>query len=146
MRRTALPDKLGLMGALLAALVAAFSLGLATARNLRSAARGDEVSFGTRYHAETVPAPEDLGGGVAGRAQQVQTIITGVLIVIVASMAVVIVAAFSNSTSVNESDNPELASSMDSVMSGFASMLDLVEPLLLILIAVVIIGLIRRVQ
>lgn len=85
-------------------------------------------------------------GAVRNTAQQVQTIISGVLIVIVATLAVVIVAGFNSSVDVNESDNPELMGALDAVNSGFASMLELIGPLLLALVAAVIIGVVQQMR
>lgn len=93
---------------------------------------------------KAVPSASALGGGVRGRARQTQTVITGLVIVIVASLSVILVDQFDQSLGTPQSS--ELSTAQDSVNSGFASMVDLLEPLLLVLIAVVIVGVVQRLR
>lgn len=91
-----------------------------------------------------VPAADDLGGGVRGRVNQTATIVTGLVIVITASLAVIVVDQFDQS--LGTASSTELQNAQDSVLAGFADMVDLIGPLLLVLIAVVIIGVVQRLR
>jgi hypothetical protein len=91
-----------------------------------------------------VPGADDLGGGVRGRVNQTATIVTGLVIVITASLAVIVVDQFDQS--LGTASSAELQSAQDSVLSGFGDMIDLIGPLLLVLIAVVIIGVVQRLR
>lgn len=91
-----------------------------------------------------VPGADDLGGGVRGRVNQTATIVTGLVIVITASLAVIVVDQFDQS--LGTASSTELQNAQDSVLAGFADMVDLIGPLLLVLIAVVIIGVVQRLR
>lgn len=99
---------------------------------------------------EAAMMPSPSGGKVTpsaaavGRAKQTQTVITGLVVVIVASLAVIVVDRFDQSLGTPSSN--ELSTAQDSVLSGFADMLGLVGPLLLVLIAVVIVGVVQRLR
>lgn len=73
-----------------------------------------------------------------------RTVLAALVVVIAASLAVIVVDQFDQS--LGDPDSSALSSSQDSILSGFADMSELIGPLLLVAIAVVIIGLIRRVQ
>jgi len=112
---------------------------------LLSLAKGDSTVLpnlgGSDIH---VPGADDLGGGVRGRVRQTSTVITGLVIVITASLAVIVVDQFDQS--LGTASSSQLASAQDSVLSGFADMVDLIGPLLLVLIAVVIVGVVQRLR
>lgn len=86
----------------------------------------------------------DTDTRVGAAAYQVQTVLQGVAIVIVSSIGVVVVDTFD--TSFDDPTNTGLSSSQEGLLSGFGSMIDLVEPLLVVLMAVVLIAVIQRVQ
>lgn len=93
---------------------------------------------------EHVPSADELGGGVKGVARQSGTVIRGLIIVVVASLAVIVVDRFDQSLGTPQSSS--LSQSQESVLDGFSGMVDLIEPLLLVIIAVVIIGVIQRLR
>jgi hypothetical protein len=72
------------------------------------------------------------------------TVIAAATVVVAVMVVIIIVDRFD--TALGTPDNGELGNASDSVISGFASMADLIGPLLIVAIAVVIISLIRRVQ
>lgn len=86
----------------------------------------------------------DTDTRVGAAAHQVQTVLQGVAIVIVSSIGVVVVDTFD--TSFDDPTNTGLSESQEGLLSGFGSMIDLVEPLLVVLMAVVLIAVIQRVQ
>jgi len=91
-----------------------------------------------------VPSADALGGGVRGRARQTQTVITGLVVVITASLAVIVVDQFDQSLGTPQSS--ELSTAQNDVLSGFGDMVSLIGPLLLVLIAVVIVGVVQRLR
>lgn len=91
-----------------------------------------------------VPSAKALGGGVAGRARQTQTIITGLVIVVTASLAVIVVDQFDQS--LGDPQSSSLSTAQNDVLQGFSDMTSLIGPLLLVLIAVVIVGVIQRLR
>jgi hypothetical protein len=95
-------------------------------------------------HRRSVPSAESLGGGTLGKVRQTQTVITGLVIVITASLAVIVVDRFDESLGTPQSS--ELSSSQDQVLGGFSDMIGLIGPLLLVLIAVVIVGVVQRLR
>lgn len=102
----------------------------------------DEVSeFG--IDAKTRGAAAALGGDSRGQLG-LQTVLAALVVVIAVSLAVIVVDRFDNSLGTPSSS--ALSSSQNDVLSGFSDMTSLIGPLLLVAIAVVIIGLIRRVQ
>lgn len=81
-----------------------------------------------------------LGAKVA----QSDTVIAGVVVVIIGSVGVVIVSSVTNAF--DAPSNTGLSESQQNLLEGFGAMLDLVEPLLVVLMAVVLIAVIQRVQ
>lgn len=73
-----------------------------------------------------------------------QTVLAALVVVIAVSLAVIVVDRFDQSLGDPSSSN--LSTAQSDVLSGFADMTSLIGPLLLVAIAVVIIGLIRRVS
>jgi len=90
------------------------------------------------------PSADALGGGIRGRARQTQTVITGLVVVITASLAVIVVDQFDQSLGTPQSS--ELSTAQNDVLSGFGDMVSLIGPLLLVLIAVVIVGVVQRLR
>jgi len=72
------------------------------------------------------------------------TLLAAFVVVIAAFVVLTVVDQFDES--VGTPSSSALSSSQNDILSGFSSMTSLIEPLLLIAIGVVIIGLIRRVQ
>jgi hypothetical protein len=72
------------------------------------------------------------------------TILAALVVVIAVSLAVIVVDRFDSS--LGSPSSSQLSTAQNDVLSGFADMTSLIGPLLLVAIAVVIIGLIRRVQ
>lgn len=101
---------------------------------------GESVQIGFKH----VPSAAAMGGGLKGKARQTQTIITGLVIVIVASLAVIVVDRFDQS--LGDPSSSSLSTAQNDVLSGFSDMTSLVGPLLLVLIAVVIIGVVQRIR
>jgi len=102
------------------------------------AADGDlpkPVGMATRRKANQMNSRGQLGLG---------TILAAFTIVIAAFLVLIVVDSFNSS--LGDPSSSQLSSSQSSILSGFASMMDLIGPLLLVAIVVVIIGLIRRIQ
>lgn len=72
------------------------------------------------------------------------TVLAALVVVIAVSLAVIVVDRFDNS--LGDPSSSSLSTAQNDVLSGFADMTSLIGPLLLVAVAVVIIGLIRRVQ
>ena len=72
------------------------------------------------------------------------TILAAFTVVIAAFVVLIVVDTFDQSTGTPSSSS--LSNAQGDILSGFGSMMSLIQPLLLIAIGVVIIGLIRRVQ
>ena len=72
------------------------------------------------------------------------TVLAALVVVIAVSLAVIVVDRFDQS--LGDPSSSSLSTAQGDVLSGFADMTSLIGPLLLVAIAVVIIGLIRRVQ
>jgi len=72
------------------------------------------------------------------------TILAALVVVIAVSLAVIVVDQFDQS--LGDPQSSQLSTANEDVLSGFADMTSLIGPLLLVAIAVVIIGLIRRIQ
>lgn len=102
------------------------------------------VSSPLTGHTATVPSAAALGGGVKGVAKQTQTVITGLVIVITASLAVIVVDRFDSSLGTPQST--QLSTAQNDVLGGFSDMVSLIGPLLLVLIAVVIVGVVQRLR
>jgi len=119
--------------------IAAF---VAAIKGLRT---GDAVEIPNPFGRNKYAASADAyGGGLRGRARQTQTIITGLVIVITASLAVIVVDQFDQSLGTPQSS--ELSTAQNDVLSGFGDMVSLIGPLLLVLIAVVIVGVVQRLR
>jgi hypothetical protein len=73
-----------------------------------------------------------------------QTIIAAIVVVVGVMLAVIILDQMDQS--LGTPSNSDLATSQNDVLTGFSDMASLVAPLLLVAIAVVIIGLLRRVS
>jgi type II secretory pathway component PulF len=73
-----------------------------------------------------------------------RTILAALVVVIAVSLAVIVVDQFDQS--LGTPDSTALSTSQQDVLTGFADMTSLIGPLLLVAIAVVIIGLVRRLQ
>lgn len=73
-----------------------------------------------------------------------QTVLAALVVVIAVSLAVIVVDRFDQS--LGTPDSTALSESQQDTLTGFADMTSLVGPLLLVAMAVVIIGLIRRVS
>lgn len=84
-----------------------------------------------------------VGGSDRGQLG-LQTVLAALVVVIAVSLAVIVVDRFDESLGDPSSSN--LSTAQNDVLSGFADMTSLIGPLLLVAIAVVIIGLIRRVS
>lgn len=95
-----------------------------------------------------------IGSKTRGMARQLQrdeagqlglqTILAALVIVIASSLAVIVVDQFDQS--LGDPSSSDLSTAQNDVLSGFSDMTSLVGPLLLVAIAVVIIGLVRRVS
>jgi type II secretory pathway component PulF len=93
----------------------------------------------------TMPDGRKIGSrDELGIARQTQTVITGLVIVITASLAVIVVDQFDQSLGTPQSS--ELSTAQNEVLSGFGDMVSLIGPLLLVLIAVVIVGVVQRLR
>lgn len=79
-----------------------------------------------------------------GRARQVQTVITGVVIVVAAALGIAIVSQFASS--LGDPSSSALSTAQNTLFSGYGDMISLVGPLLLVLIAVPILGYIQRLR
>jgi hypothetical protein len=72
------------------------------------------------------------------------TVLAALVVVIAVSLAVIVVDRFDSS--LGNPSSSSLSTAQNDVLTGFSDMTSLIGPLLLVAIAVVIIGLIRRVQ
>lgn len=119
----------------------------------------DSVSEANKKAGEEVldkmdKAPGDLGRKVEAQACAMSgdtrgqlglgTILAAFVVVIATFVVLIVVDEFDQSVGTPSSSS--LSTAQGDILSGFSSMVSLVEPLLLIAIGVVIIGLIRRVQ
>jgi len=106
---------------------------------------------------KTIEAADDdlpMPAGAATRAEAMQmssrgqlglgTILAAFTVVIASFLVLIVVDSFNDS--LGDPSSSELSSSQTSILDGFASMMDLIAPLLLVAIVVVIIGLVRRIQ
>lgn len=86
-----------------------------------------------------------ITGGGSDRGQLgLQTVLAALTVVIAASLAVIVVDQFDES--LGDPSSSSLSTAQNDVLQGFSDMTSLIGPLLLVSIAVVIIGLIRRVS
>lgn len=72
------------------------------------------------------------------------TLTAAFIVVLTAFVILIVVDTFQSSTGTPESS--QLSTAQGDILSGFASMMSLIEPLLLIAIGVVIIGLVQRLR
>ncbi len=93
---------------------------------------------------DMVGSAREVGAKKRPNAHQVDQVITGLIVVIVVSVSVVIVSRFNNS--MGGVENSQLSEANQSVLTGFADMVGLIAPLLLIIIAVVIIAYVQRIR
>lgn len=77
-------------------------------------------------------------------AAQTSTVIQAVVVVVVASVGVIIVDNIDSS--LGDPGNTGLSESQEGLLTGFGSMIDLIEPLLIVLIAVVLIAVVQRIR
>lgn len=95
--------------------------------------------------AKRLDAALGLTGPNAARGQLgFQTVLAALIVVVGASLAVIVVDRFD--TSLGSPSSSALSESQNDILTGFADMASLIGPLLLVGIAVVIIGLLRRAQ
>lgn len=73
-----------------------------------------------------------------------QTLIAAFVIVITGMAVILVLDKFD--ASLGTPSNNDLSNSSNNLLSGFSSMVDIIEPLLLVAIVVVVIALVRRVQ
>lgn len=78
------------------------------------------------------------------KAAQTSTVIQAVVVVVVASVGVIIVDNIDSS--LGDPGNTGLSESQEGLLTGFGSMIDLIEPLLIVLIAVVLIAVVQRIR
>lgn len=83
-------------------------------------------------------------GTLMGRAAQTQTVIQGVVIVVIGMVGVTIVSSINGSF--GTPTNTGLSEAQGGLISGFGSMVSLIEPLLIVLIAVVLIAVVQRIR
>lgn len=81
---------------------------------------------------------------VAGKVAQSDTVIAGVVVVIIGSVGIVIVSSVTGAF--DSPSNTGLSESQQNLLEGFGSMLDLVEPLLVVLMAVILILAVMRIR
>jgi hypothetical protein len=93
--------------------------------------------------AQTERKATAMGGNARGQLG-LGTILAAFVVVIATFVVLIVVDEFDQSVGTPSSSS--LSTAQGDILSGFSSMVSLVEPLLLIAIGVVIIGLIRRVQ
>lgn len=97
--------------------------------------------FGLDYKVEGMA--QMMAGDTRGQLG-LQTILAALVVVIAVSLAVIVVDRFDSS--LGDPSSSSLSTAQNDVLSGFSDMTSLIGPLLLVAIAVVIIGLIRRVS
>lgn len=81
---------------------------------------------------------------VAGKVAQSDTVIAGTVVVIVGSVGIVIVSSVSGAF--DPPANTGLSESQQNLLAGYGAMLDLVEPLLVVLMAVILILAVMRIR
>jgi hypothetical protein len=90
-------------------------------------------------------APEmDPDAGALHRAAQVGTVISVVVIAVVALVGVLVLAQVESA--LPTIDNTELSNTQTSILDGFAGAMDLVPVVLLVLIASLVIGIVQRLR
>jgi len=101
---------------------------------------------GAAYDEWAVPAAESVpgNGGRIHRAAQVGTIITVVIIAVVALVGTLILAQVEGA--LPAIDNAQLNDSSTSILDGFAGAMELVPVVLLVLVAALVIGVVQRMR
>ncbi len=95
--------------------------------------------------AQSKVAPEmDPDAGPLHRAAQVGTVISVVVIAVVALVGVLVLAQVESA--LPTIDNTELSNTQTSILDGFAGAMDLVPVVLLVLIASLVIGIVQRLR
>lgn len=100
---------------------------------------GESVTIQTPKGPKFVPSRAE-----AGLARQTDTVITALVVVIVASLAVIVVDQFDQS--LGSPSSSKLSDSQVQVIEGFGDMTALIGPLLLVLIAAVIIAVVQNLR
>jgi len=92
------------------------------------------------------PAAEQVpgNGGPVQRAAQAGTIISVVVIAVIALVGILILARINDA--LPAISNNDLANSSDAVLSGFSGAMDLVPVVLLVLVASLVIGVVQRLR
>lgn len=99
----------------------------------------DELGIGSKTRGMARAMADDNRGQLG-----LKTILAALVVVIASSLAVIVVDQFDSS--LGDPSSSSLSTAQNDVLSGFADMTSLIGPLLLVAIAVVIIGLVRRVS
>jgi hypothetical protein len=94
---------------------------------------------------DKVEAKLRVDHGTAERGQLGTNTIIGAFILVVIGMALVFALDIFD-TSIGTPSDSSLSTSQESMLSGFSSLSDLIEPIVVVAGVVVLIGLIRRVQ
>ena len=95
--------------------------------------------------AQSKVAPDmDPDAGPLHRAAQVGTVISVVVIAVVALVGVLVLAQVESA--LPTIDNTELSNTQTSILDGFAGAMDLVPVVLLVLIASLVIGIVQRLR
>lgn len=81
---------------------------------------------------------------IAVKVAQSDTVIAGVTVVIIGSVGIVIVSSVTNAFAAPK--NTGLSESQQNLLAGFGSMLNLVQPLLVVLMAVILILAVMRIR
>lgn len=110
-------------------------------QEIKDSVRDGIDSVGLLTETETVG--RTVFGGTRGQLG-LPTLLAAFVVVVAAMVIVLVVDKFDQSLGTPNSS--ALSTANNDILSGFGSMASLIEPLLLIAIGVVIIGLIRRVQ
>jgi len=106
-------------------------------------ARGERVYIDGGMFGMHAELPGQLKADTRGQLG-LQTVLAALVVVIAVSLAVIVVDRFDSS--LGDPSSSSLSTAQNDVLSGFSDMTSLIGPLLLVAIAVVIIGLIRRVS
>lgn len=92
------------------------------------------------------PAAENIpgGGGVVQRAAQTGTVISVVVLGVVALIGILIFSQIQQA--LPETTNPELQNASDSVAAGFGNALELIPIVMLVLVSALVIGVVQRMR
>lgn len=106
-------------------------------------ATGEQVWVDSGIQSAPAQLPSQFAADERGQLG-LQTILAALVVVIASSLAVIVVDQFDQS--LGDPQSSDLSVAQNDVLGGFSDMTSLVGPLLLVAIAVVIIGLVRRVS